>query len=56
VLYLLNFGDSPFTFLFYLIIAIGTAVLIANGLAWLIAAIIKRKIRIVQGRHYEAEI
>jgi len=49
MLHLLNFGDTPFTILFYLIITIGIAVLAANALAWLITCIIKRKIQAAEG-------
>jgi hypothetical protein len=48
MLYLLNFGDTPFTFLFYLIITILATVLIANAVAWLITLFIKRKIHIIE--------
>lgn len=40
---LLNFGDSPFTFLFFLVLGITASVIVINVIAYCVAKLIDRK-------------
>ena len=49
MLSLLNFGDSPFRSLFYLVMGIFVAVIIANVLAFGISTIINHRVKKIRG-------